>query len=99
MSFKSITDMQLLQTAQDKAAQERARKAAIDEARAKAKKLGKDLDVRLVRLVSFSESSGGYAPPLPYFAEALGKGGAVDTSISVGENEVRVNVTLTYEIK
>ena len=40
-----------------------ARKEAIDEARAKAKVLARDLGVRLVRVVNFSENSGGYPVP------------------------------------
>ena len=51
-----------------------AREEAIKEARAKAKELAKDLNVRLVRVVSFWENSG---PVYPYYgrAEAAGFGG------------------------
>ncbi len=80
-----------------------ARKEAIEKARAKAEELADQLDVRLVRVVSFYENTGGY--PLPYYAKdaAIGFGGAVESravpTVPVGENEVVVNVSITYEIR
>ena len=53
-----------------------ARKEAIDEARAKAKILARDLGVRLVRVVNFSENSGGY--PIPYYSRDAAMGGALE---------------------
>ncbi len=81
-----------------------ARKMAIDEARAKAKKLADDLDVRLVRIVNFWESTG---PVYPYYgrAEVMGLGGAADApkstiaDVPVVENEIAVSVSITYEIR
>lgn len=78
-----------------------ARKEAIEEARAKAKILARDLGVRLVRVVSFSENAGGY--PMPYY----GRGGAMamDSAmkaapeIAPGQNEIVSNVVITYEIR
>ena len=79
---------------------EEAREKAIEDARKKAKKLAKDLDVKLVRVVSFSESG----PISPRFAfaevatlDAVG-GGAVP-EIPVGENKITSNVSITYEIR
>jgi uncharacterized protein len=77
-----------------------AREEAIKEARAQAKELARQLGVRLVRIVSYSE--GGY--PMPYYAKdmALGMGGAVAESapsLPTGENEIVVNVSVTYEIR
>lgn len=81
-----------------------ARGKAIDDARSKASELAKQLNVRLVRVVGFSENGGGY--PVPY---AYGRGGvAMDAAESVklsapelpvGENKIVSNVTVTYEIK
>jgi len=84
-----------------KIAQEKARKAAIDDAKTKAKTLAKDLGIRMVRIVSFNESSGGYSPPVFYAAKAeFGVGGGdIAPSVPAGENEIRSNVTITYEIK
>ena len=80
---------------------EEARKEAIDDARKKAKQLAKDLDVKLVRVVSFSES--GSQPRYKNYAfaemavmDAVG-GGAPD--IPVGENKITSNVSITYEIR
>lgn len=80
-----------------------ARQAAIDDAKQQADVLAKQLGVRLVRVVSFSESTGGYPYPVAY-----GRGGmetmAQDSSnkaptISTGENKVTSNVSVTYEIR
>lgn len=77
-----------------------ARKLAIDEAKTKAKKLAKDLGIRLGKITSFSEN-GNY--PMPMYAK-----GATADSVSVssasaeipkGENLITSDVTITYEIK
>lgn len=80
-----------------------AREEAIKEARAKAKDLAKDLDVSLVRMVSYSSNEGNDYPV--YYAKsemAYGMGGdsvASPASIPVGENEIKITVYMTYEIK
>lgn len=77
-----------------------ARKLAIDDAKAKAKVLAKDLGVRLVRVVNFSEN-GNY--PMMY-----GKGMMYDVAESArassptlpsGENKITSNIVITYEIR
>ncbi|MEK9175170.1 MAG: SIMPL domain-containing protein [Patescibacteria group bacterium] len=84
-----------------KAMQEKARAAAIEEAKTKAKTLSRDLGVRLVKIASYSESGGAQPPPIFYEKAmyGMGVGGGSDVSIPTGENEVRINVTITYEIK
>lgn len=79
-----------------------AREEAIKEARAKAKELAKDLNVRLIRIVNFSENG----PSYPIFygkAEAFGLGGdrsaPASPQIPTGENEIVVSVSITYEIR
>mgnify|MGYP000079536493 CR=1 FL=1 len=81
--------------------QKQARKSAIEDAQKKAKQLAKDLNVKLVRVVSFSES--GDQPYYKSFAfaevatlDAVG-GGAPE--IPVGENKITSNVSITYEIR
>lgn len=78
-----------------------ARQKAIIEAKQKADDLVKDLGVSLGKLVSFSESSGGY--PMPLYgmgmAKEAGVGGAVAPDIQKGENKISVSVSLTYEIR
>lgn len=82
-------------------AKEQARADAIAEAKAKAKMLSKQLGVRLKKIVSFYESDGGFPGPV-YLSEAgFGKGGdfAPVPSIPAGENEIKINVSVTYEIR
>jgi uncharacterized protein len=81
--------------------QREARQMAIEDAQDKAKELARDLGVRLVRIVSFSES--GSQPYPRFFAEnaALGKGGdaLVVPDIPVGENKIVSRVSISYEIR
>jgi uncharacterized protein len=83
--------------------------AALDEARAKAIAVGRAraelyaraLGMRVVRLLSVSES-GGYQvpPPMPVMmrAEAANAGGA-DTSIVPGEQELQVTLAMSFELQ
>lgn len=82
--------------------QRQARKAAIEDAREKARELARDLDVKLVRVVSFSESGGGYYPMYRGGIEMM----AYDSDeakaipeLPVGENSITAYVTITYEIR
>jgi len=78
-----------------------ARKKAIADAKEKAEILARDLGVKLVRVVSFSES-GDY--PI-YYGKAVGFGMGGDAesaptpSIPKGENKITSNVSITYEIR
>jgi len=78
---------------------EQAREIAIKDAKEKANKLKKQLDIHLGKIVSYNE--GGYYPV--YFkAEALDSRGGVGgggPEVPVGENEIVVNVTITYQIR
>lgn len=84
------------------AVQTEARDEAIGDAKEKAEKLADQLGVNLVRVTSFSENQNGYRPAM---SMAYGKGGAEDAAlqvapeISVGQNKVTSNVTITYEIR
>lgn len=79
---------------------EEARKIAIQKAKDKAKELSKDLDVKLKKLISFSES-GGMPPPIYPVFETFGKTASAPVSpeVPTGENKISITVTLTYEIK
>ncbi|HEV7449729.1 MAG TPA: SIMPL domain-containing protein [Candidatus Paceibacterota bacterium] len=78
-----------------------ARGKAITDAKSKANELAKELGVSIVRVVSFSESAGG--TPTPMYAKLdMAAGSAVAQSapdISVGQNKVTDNVSVTYEIR
>lgn len=78
-----------------------AREEAIAEAKEKAKLLAANLGKRLGKLKGFSEGGGGWVQPVMMMrAEKVGMGGAVpDLPLPAGEEEVRVQVTLTYELR
>jgi len=82
--------------------QDDARGKAIADAKAKADALAGQLGVRLVRIISFNENGGGYPGPMYSKAVGMGMGGDVAQSapeISVGQNKVTSNVSVTYEIR
>ncbi|TSC68197.1 MAG: hypothetical protein G01um101472_105 [Parcubacteria group bacterium Gr01-1014_72] len=74
---------------------------AIADAAASAKGLARDLGVRILRVVSYSE--GGYYPgPLYKLEAAYGRGGdsePIAPEITPGEYKVTSNVSVTYEIR
>lgn len=80
-----------------------ARGKAIADAKTKADQLAKQLGVKLVRVVSFNENGGGYPSPMYYAKDsAVGMGStepARAPEISVGQNKVSSNVSVTYEIR
>ena len=80
-----------------------ARGKAIDNAKAKADALAKQLGVSIVRVVGFSENGGGY--PI-YYAKSAGATMGMDSAamppspqIATGQNKITSNVTITYEIR
>ena len=76
-----------------------ARQKAIEDARSKADELEDQLGVNLGKIINFSESIGGFPGPI-FYERALDVGmGGGGPSVPTGENEVVVNVTLTYQIK
>lgn len=79
-----------------------ARKDAIHDAEEKAEELAHDLDVKLVRIVSFSENGGGYYPMYARMEGGVAYDSAevkVAPEIPEGENKVNAYVTITYEIR
>lgn len=78
----------------------KAREEAIKIAKEKAMLASKAADLKLGKLVGFSE---GFSGEPPIFFESLGKGFGGDTprspQIEPGNQEITVNVTLTYLIK
>ena len=79
-----------------------ARTKAIDDARAKAEELAKELGVSVVRVVGFNESGG---TPM-YYAKAMSMDSASgeaavapSAEIAVGQNKITSNVSITYEIR
>lgn len=79
-----------------------AREKAIKNAQEKAAVLAAQLGLKIEKLQSFSEG-GGYSPPMPYEAKRMMEaveGDTADASIPLppGEQEIQVNVSLTYEV-
>ena len=78
-----------------------ARKEAIEDARAKAEVLARDLGVKLVRIVSFSEN-GNYPMPMYYTKDMMANessAGAPAPELPTGENKITSYVNITYEIR
>lgn len=101
---KGATELSGLNFTFDKpeATQSEARDKAIADAKVKAEVLAKQLGVSLVRVVSFNESSGGQPRPITAYgmtSGAMAKDAAVAPEISVGQNKVTDDVTITYEIR
>lgn len=80
---------------------EEARQKAIEKAKTKAKELENSLGIRLGRITGFNEYSTDQTGQVSYgIGGAEGKGGGVPTPvIQPGQNEIIINVDLTYEVK
>ena len=77
-----------------------AREKAIEDAKTKAEELEKQLEIRLGKIVNFYESSGGFPSPIFMEAKGIADGlGGSGPEITAGENEIVVNVTITYQIR
>ena len=84
-------------------AQNDAREVAISKAKEKAKQMAKAGGFKLGKLISINEGSDYY----PQFArsylsmdESMGKGGGIEAAvIEPGSEDVKINITLTFEIK
>lgn len=98
-----VTDMQGPNFAIDDedALKAEARALAIKEAKEKARTLSRDLGVKLVRIVSFTESGAPYYPIYAMEAKSFGMGGdgVRAPELPTGENKITSNVTITYEIR
>jgi uncharacterized protein YggE len=81
-----------------------ARAEAIEEAKEKAQVLAKQLGVSLGEIVSFSEGGYGGGPVPMYYAREMAGDSAMNqeklaVQMPAGEQEINVNVSITYEIK
>ena len=86
------------QIAEPAAAMDEARLDAMKNVRARADLYAKAAGLRVVRIVSISES-GGFASPQPMYARALkAEMAAAPTPIALGEVEAEVNVSVQFEL-
>jgi hypothetical protein len=84
----------------DNPIQAQARSIAITDAQSKAKELAKELSVRIVRVTSFSDNSGGYVYPMMAMASNASVGAVAPTpEVPAGQQKVTDNVTVTYQIQ
>ena len=85
------------------AIQDQAKAKAIADAQAKAKVLAKELGVSLSRIANFSDSSGPIYYGKSYAMDSTASSGAtpapVTPDLSIGQNTVTSNVSITYEIE
>jgi uncharacterized protein YggE len=81
------------------AALDEARAKAVAAARARADLYARSLGMRVVRLVSVSESGGGYPvpPPMPVMMEARAQ--AASTKIDPGEQKLSVSLGMVFELQ
>jgi uncharacterized protein len=82
------------------ALQAQAREKAIADAVAKANTLSKELGIKFVKIVNFTENSNspGPVPYMSYAKDSMG-GGAVAPSVEAGSLDVVSAVTVTFEIQ
>ena len=76
-----------------------ARAKAVAKGRARAELYARALGMRVVRVVSVSESGGSYPvpPPMPVMMEARAQ--AADTKIDPGEQKLQVTLAMTFELQ
>ena len=82
------------------AALDEARTKAIAAGRARADLYARALGMRVVRVVSVSETGGSYPvpPPMPYAERAMAAS-APDTKILPGEQKLEVNLSMVFELQ
>ncbi|MDE2436103.1 MAG: SIMPL domain-containing protein [Sphingomonadales bacterium] len=81
----------------DESARDEARVAAMTKARARANLYAKAAGLRVVRIVSISES-GGYSPPMPVMYAKAAMADSAPTPVAPGEVETSVNVAVQFEL-
>lgn len=79
-------------------AENEARTQAVAQAKKKAEDAAKIAGFRLGRVINYQEDFGGIIRPIPMMAKAESGVTNVPTQIEPGENEIQIDVTLSYEI-
>lgn len=80
------------------AALEEARASAVQIGRARAELYARSLGLRVVRIVSISESGGYAAPPSPP-APMMARAEMANTNIEPGEQKLQVSLAMTFELQ
>lgn len=80
-------------------AENEARQKAVSDAKNKAENVAKIAGFRLGRLVNYSENFEGQIRPIPMMAVGSVGGPKAETAVEPGSSEIKVTVTLSYEIQ
>ncbi len=80
-------------------AENEARQKAVDEAKRKATDASRIAGFTLGRIINYSENFGNEPRPVPMMAKADSSGGGIPTQVEPGSTEIRVSVTLSFEIR
>ena len=79
-------------------AYDEARRAALEKAQARAEMYAKALNLRVRRIVSIDETSGGFRPPVPMMRAMAMEAKGADTAISPGESSLGVSLNIVFEL-
>lgn len=79
-------------------AENEAREKAVAVAKKKSEQAARIAGFRLGRIINYQENFGGYPVPLPYAIGTTESKSSPPTQIEPGSNEIRVTVTLSFEI-
>ncbi|QNN65189.1 SIMPL domain-containing protein [Sphingomonas rhizophila] len=80
-------------------AQNEARLKAIADGRARADLYARSLGMRVVRILSISESGGYVRPPMPYAGDAVMVSSRAKTEIDPGTQDIQVGVSMSFELQ
>ena len=78
--------------------EDKARKEAVGNAKEKAQSLANAAGVRLGKIINVTESQDNFPRPIPFESAKDGIQETPSTNITPGENNIKISVTLTYEI-
>ncbi len=81
------------------AALDEARALAVASGRARAALYARALGLRVVRVVSVSESGSNYAPPQPMVMMARMESAQADTKVDPGEQKLQISLVMTFELQ
>ena len=81
------------------AALDEARAKAVAQGRARAELYARSLGMRVVKIVSVSESGGYAPPPMPPMVMMAERSQAADSKIDAGEQKLSVSVSMTFELQ
>ena len=79
-------------------AYDEALRAALEKAQARAEMYAKALNLRVRRIVSIDETSGGFRPPVPMMRAMAMEAKGADTAISPGESSLGVSLNIVFEL-